>query len=181
MCWAWLPPLEGGVCHDEHLHAPVLRGAQHAWHNGLRHFPRKRRTRAPVLTGGPGAAPGGVASKNGICAYRGGSFPIAHDACVCATKMAVGLSAESWNYFDTFGVVFFGGGALDVAEDVLSAAKDGSDLAQDVAADVLGAAKNGSTKVLIVKVFILSVVKPGAGHAASFLRLPLVARTQSAS
>jgi len=27
--------------------------------------PRKRRTRAPVLTGGPGAAPGGVASKNG--------------------------------------------------------------------------------------------------------------------
>ena len=29
---------------------------------GLLH-PRKRRTRAPVLTGGPGAAPGGVASK----------------------------------------------------------------------------------------------------------------------
>ena len=31
------------------------------------HFlhPRKWRTRAPVLTGGPGAAPGGVASKNG--------------------------------------------------------------------------------------------------------------------
>ena len=55
------------------------------------------------------------------------------------------------------------------------------DAAQDVAADVLGAAKNGSTKVLIVKVFILSVVKPRAGHAASFLRLPLVARTQSAS
>ena len=27
--------------------------------------PRKWRTRAPVLTGGPGAAPGGVASKNG--------------------------------------------------------------------------------------------------------------------
>ena len=27
--------------------------------------PRKRRTRAPVLTGGPRAAPGGVASKNG--------------------------------------------------------------------------------------------------------------------
>jgi len=32
-------------------------------------------------------APGGVASKNGysrgICAYRRGSFPIAHDACLC--------------------------------------------------------------------------------------------------
>ena len=27
--------------------------------------PRKRRTRAPALTGGPGAAPGDVASKNG--------------------------------------------------------------------------------------------------------------------
>ena len=52
--------------------------------------PRKRRTRAPVLTGGPGAAPGGVASKNvysrGICAYREGPFPMAHDACVCVCR-----------------------------------------------------------------------------------------------
>ena len=47
-------------------------------------------------------------------------------------------------------------------EDVLGAAKDGSDLAQDVAVDVLGAAKNGSVKVLIVKVFILSIVKEEA-------------------
>ena len=41
--------------------------------------PRKRRTRALVLTGGPGAAPGGVASKTGrgTCAYRRGSSPIA--------------------------------------------------------------------------------------------------------
>ena len=35
----------------------------------------------------------------------------------------------------------------NVAEDVLGAAKDGSDLAQDVAVDVLGAATNGSVKV----------------------------------
>jgi len=27
---AWVPPLEDDACHDEHLHAPVLRGAQHA-------------------------------------------------------------------------------------------------------------------------------------------------------
>ena len=35
----------------------------------------------------------------------------------------------------------------NVAEDVLGAAKDGSDLAQDVTEDVLGAAKNGRMKV----------------------------------
>jgi len=63
-----------------------------------------------------------------------------------------------------------------VAEDVLGAAKDGSDLAQDVAVDVLGAAKNGSAKVLIVKVFMLPIVKARAGHVSSFPRLPLVAR-----
>jgi len=44
-----------------------------------------------------------------------------------------------------------------VAEDVLGAAKDESDLAQDVAVDVLGAAKNGRAKVFNVKVFILSM------------------------
>ena len=31
VCWAWVLPLEdGGGYHDEHLHAPVFRGAQHA-------------------------------------------------------------------------------------------------------------------------------------------------------
>jgi len=35
----------------------------------------------------------------------------------------------------------------NVAEDVLGAAKDGSDLAQDVTEGVLGAAKNGSVMV----------------------------------
>ena len=29
MCWAWVPPLEDDVCHDEHLHASVLHGAQY--------------------------------------------------------------------------------------------------------------------------------------------------------
>ena len=68
----------------------------------------------------------------------------------------------------------------DLAQDVLGAAKDGSDLAQDVAADVLGAAKNGSVKVLIVKVFVLPIVKARAGHAVSFPRLSLVARKRKA-
>ena len=27
MCWVWVPPLKDGACHDEHLHAPVLRAA----------------------------------------------------------------------------------------------------------------------------------------------------------
>ena len=65
--------------------------------------PWKRHTRAPVLTGGPGAAPGVMASMNGCsrgkCAYREGPFPIAHDLCrkkkwqlvSVATKVAVGL------------------------------------------------------------------------------------------
>jgi len=26
VCWAWVPPLEDGACHNEKLHAPVLRG-----------------------------------------------------------------------------------------------------------------------------------------------------------
>ena len=72
-----------------------------------------------------------------------------------------------------------GVGAQDVAEDVLGAAKDGSDLAQDVAVDVLGAAKNGSVKVLIVKVFMLPIVKARAGHVLSFSLLSLVARKRN--
>ena len=70
--------------------------------------------------------------------------------------------------------------AMDVAEDVLGAAKDGSDLAQDVAVDVLGAAKNGSVKVSIVKVFILTIVKARAAHVVSSPRLSLVARKRKA-
>ena len=30
VCWAWVPPLEDGACHNEYFRAPVLRGAQHA-------------------------------------------------------------------------------------------------------------------------------------------------------
>jgi len=33
VCWAWVPPLEDDACRNEHLHASVFRGAQHA----LRH------------------------------------------------------------------------------------------------------------------------------------------------
>ena len=65
-----------------------------------------------------------------------------------------------------------------MAEEVLGAAKDGSDLAQDVAVGVLGAAKN--IKVFIVKVFIFSIVKARAGHVVSFPRLSLVARERKA-
>jgi len=67
-----------------------------------------------------------------------------------------------------------------VAEDVLGAAKDGSDLAQDVAVDVLGAAMNGGVKVLIVKALILPTTKARARHAVSFPRLSLVARKRKA-
>jgi len=52
--------------------------------------------------------------------------------------------------------------AQDVAEDVLSDAKNGSDLAQDVAENVLSDAKNRSAKVFIVKVYALSIVKARA-------------------
>jgi len=84
------------------------------------------------------------------------------------TKTAVSLSVELRNYFDTCGVFFFVFWAQDVAEDVLGAAKDGSDLAQDVAVDVLGTGKNGSEKVLVVKAFNLSIVKARAGNFVSF-------------
>ena len=52
--------------------------------------------------------------------------------------------------------------AQDVAEDVLGAAKDGSDLAQGFAENLLGDAKNGSVTVFIVKVLVLSIVKARA-------------------
>jgi len=58
--------------------------------------PRKRRTRATVLTGGPGAAPGSVASKNRHGHMRVQRGVISYDprclcVCVCvATTMAVG-------------------------------------------------------------------------------------------
>ena len=48
--------------------------------------PRKWRTRAPVLTGCPGAAPGGVASKNGWVYMRiqGGFISLGYFClCVC--------------------------------------------------------------------------------------------------
>ena len=51
----------------------------------------------PVFTGGPGAAPGGVASKNGqehMRVHRG-SFPIAHDACACVF-VSVCVSPLKW-------------------------------------------------------------------------------------
>ena len=46
--------------------------------------PRKWRTRAPVLTGGPGAAPGDVASKNGWVYMRvqGGSISYSRFVCM---------------------------------------------------------------------------------------------------
>ena len=34
---AWVPPLEDGALHDKHLHASVLRGAQHVLRHVLRH------------------------------------------------------------------------------------------------------------------------------------------------
>ena len=80
--------------------------------------PRKRRTRAPVLSGGPGAAPGGVALKNGQGHMRAQREVLSYSSlcvCVCrhySTKMAVGLSAGLRNYFDTCGVfLFFNGSA----------------------------------------------------------------------
>ena len=52
------------------------------------------RTRAPVLTGGPGAAPGGVASKNGWVYMRVQRGVISYrPACLCVCrKMTVGPS-----------------------------------------------------------------------------------------
>ena len=55
--------------------------------------------------------------------------------------------------------------AEDVAEAVLGAAKDGSDLVKVLAVGVLGAAKNESAEVFVVK-FILSTVKDLAQDVA---------------
>jgi len=55
-------------------------------------------------------------------------------------------------------VFFWGGGALDVAE------------------DLFGAAKDGGVMVFIVEVFILFIVKARAGHVVSipsYLSLPV--------
>jgi len=69
----------------------------------------------------------------------------------------------------------------DLAQGVLGAAKDGSDLAQDLAVDVLGAAKNGSAKVLIVKGFYL-VRRQGKSRTCCILPpvIPRCPETQSA-
>jgi len=40
VCWAWVLPLEDGACHDEHLHARVLRGARYASRRVLCHVLR---------------------------------------------------------------------------------------------------------------------------------------------
>jgi len=67
------------------------------------------------------------------------------------------------------------GGAQDVAEDVLGAAKERSDLAHDVAVDVLGAAKNGGLKVLIVKVLSCPSPRQEPGmlyHSPDYPSLP---------
>ena len=72
--------------------------------------PRKRRTRAAVLFGVTGAAPGGVLRRagRGICAYRGGHFLLPTTP-VCVSPLVSPLkwqfrSVELRNYFDTFGV-----------------------------------------------------------------------------
>ena len=45
VCWAWIPPLEDSAFHDEHLHAPVLRGSQNVLRHALPHPPRAHSSR----------------------------------------------------------------------------------------------------------------------------------------
>ena len=81
--------------HTNTPRAPFFRArgcAQHFLH------PRKWRTRAPVLTGGPGAAPGGVASKNRwvYMRVRGESISYSREylsvhVSVCCYKTAAGV------------------------------------------------------------------------------------------
>ena len=74
--------------------------------------PRKRRTRAAVSTGGTGAAPGGVASKNGQGHMRVQREVISYSPrclCVYVSPLVSPLkwqfrSIELRNYFDTCGV-----------------------------------------------------------------------------
>ena len=62
-------------------------------HMGLYLHPRKWRTRAPVLTGGPGAAPGGVASKNGWVYMRVQGGFISYSRFVCVLSVGVAKMA----------------------------------------------------------------------------------------
>ena len=71
MCWAWVPPLEYGACHDEHLHAPVLRGAKHVLRHVLHHAPRhalRRVLRVLILNVPP------KGRRGGRCACVGRGF-----------------------------------------------------------------------------------------------------------
>jgi len=65
VCWAWVPPLEDDdLRHDKHLHASVLRGAQHALCHVLRRVLRhglRRVLYVPVLHVPPKGRRGGAA------------------------------------------------------------------------------------------------------------------------
>jgi len=64
-------------------------------------------------------------SGKGICANRGGSFPIAHDASVLLKwQLVCPLNYENIQIFRLYLFIYY------VAEDVLGATKDGSDLAR---------------------------------------------------
>ena len=92
-------PNSPGLCADEFLKiVSFVPCTSTKWMAILLH-PRKWRTRASVLTGGPGAAPGGVASKNGWVYMRvqGGFISYSYFGCLCAVaaRMAVGPSKKS--------------------------------------------------------------------------------------
>ena len=114
MCWKQfmmcLEEIQFAVgVHSPPMHDPGRRrnsrpcggsASRSIWHLYLINLlhPRKWRTRAPVLTGGPGAAPGGVASKNGWVYMRvqGGFISYGYFACVRACrKTAVYFSKNS--------------------------------------------------------------------------------------
>jgi len=81
----------GGYNPPPHCPGTFARFTWYAVHYTSLH-PRKWRTRAPVLTGGPGAAPGGVASKNGWghMRVRGGGvhflLTLLLVCCLCACR-----------------------------------------------------------------------------------------------
>ena len=60
--------------------------------------PRKRRKRAPVLTGVRGRRPGVWLRRTGrdTCAYRGGTFPIA--AAVCVLRAVCRRKSGNWSF-----------------------------------------------------------------------------------
>ena len=70
---------------DEHTRTPLHPAALASVPYGIVLVRVRVRVRAPVLTGGPGRRPGVWLRRTGrgICAYRGGSFPIARDLCLC--------------------------------------------------------------------------------------------------